>query len=379
MLPGIFIILLFYAAGEFIGTLTGGLIPGSVIGMILLFAALCGKVVKPETVRPVARFLTDNMGLFFSAGRCGHRQCNGHPFAILAGGIDGLRRKYGSRHRDGRLHTGVAGEQEPETGSQNPNRLPPPPRRRSTRYGHGSTRGRNQRHQTMNPLLHSEIFILTLVTGVYLAALWLYRKTRLSLLHPLLVSIPVLALGIRFLGIPFATFEAGSRIINFLLGPTVVALGYLLYEQREHLKANGISILTSVFVGSVIGIVSVVLIARWMGADRTLIASLEPKSVTTPIAMSIAQRSGGIPAIAAVVVIVVGIFGGIVGPFILDRLGIRSRIARGLALGSAAHGLGTARAMELGAIEGAISGLAIGVMGIMTAILVPVIEWLLNL
>ena len=224
----------------------------------------------------------------------------------------------------------------------------------------------------MNPLLHSEIFILTLVTGVYLAALWLYRKTRLSLLHPLLVSIPVLALGIRFLGIPFATFEAGSRIINFLLGPTVVALGYLLYEQREHLKANGISILTSVFVGSVIGIVSVVLIARWMGADRTLIASLEPKSVTTPIAMSIAQRSGGIPAIAAVVVIVVGIFGGIVGPFILDRLGIRSRIARGLALG-------TARAMELGAIEGAISGLAIGVMGIMTAILVPVIEWLLNL
>ena len=227
----------------------------------------------------------------------------------------------------------------------------------------------------MNPLLHSEIFILTLVTGVYLAALWLYRKTRLSLLHPLLVSIPVLALGIRFLGIPFATFEAGSRIINFLLGPTVVALGYLLYEQREHLKANGISILTSVFVGSVIGIVSVVLIARWMGADRTLIASLEPKSVTTPIAMSIAQRSGGIPAIAAVV----GIFGGIVGPFILDRLGIRSRIARGLALGSAAHGLGTARAMELGAIEGAISGLAIGVMGIMTAILVPVIEWLLNL
>ena len=217
----------------------------------------------------------------------------------------------------------------------------------------------------MNPLLHSEIFILTLVTGVYLAALWLYRKTRLSLLHPLLVSIPVLALGIRFLGIPFATFEAGSRIINFLLGPTVVALGYLLYEQREHLKANGISILTSVFVGSVIGIVSVVLIARWMGADRTLIASLEPKSVTTPI--------------ATVVVIVVGIFGGIVGPFILDRLGIRSRIARGLALGSAAHGLGTARAMELGAIEGAISGLAIGVMGIMTAILVPVIEWLLNL
>ena len=226
----------------------------------------------------------------------------------------------------------------------------------------------------MHTLLTSEIFILTLVTGIYLAALWLYRKTKLSILHPLLVSIPVLALFLRVFDIPFETFEAGSRMINFLLGPTVVALGYLLYEQREHLKANGISIIISVFIGSIIGIVSVILIARWFGADHELIASLEPKSVTTPIAMSIAERAGGIPAIAAVVVIVVGIFGGIVGPFILDHLGIKSRIARGLALGSAAHGLGTPRAMELGAIEGAISGLAIGLMGIITAILVAIIE-----
>lgn len=226
----------------------------------------------------------------------------------------------------------------------------------------------------MPALLHSEIFILTLVIGVYLAAVWLFKKTKLSLLNPLLVSIPVLTVCIRVLGISFEEFEKGSRIINFMLGPTVVVLGYLLYEQMAHLKANAISIITAVFVGCVTGILSVIFIARYFGADHTLIASLEPKSVTTPIAMSIAERSGGIPSIAAVVVIVVGIFGGIVGPFILERLGIKSRIARGLALGSAAHGLGTAKAMELGTIEGAISGLAIGVMGIMTAILVPVIE-----
>lgn len=231
----------------------------------------------------------------------------------------------------------------------------------------------------MHTLLDSETFILTLVTGVYLAALWLYRKTRLGLLHPLLVSIPVIVLVLHVLDIPYAAFEAGSRMINYLLGPTVVALGYMLYEQREHLRRNGVSILTSVMIGSIVGIVSVVFIARLFGAEHTIVASLEPKSVTTPIAMSIAERSGGIPSIAAVVVILVGIFGGIVGPFILDRLGIRSRIARGLALGAAAHGLGTARAMELGAIEGAISGLAIGVMGIMTAILVPIVEAILNL
>lgn len=230
----------------------------------------------------------------------------------------------------------------------------------------------------MTSLLNSEIFILTLVIGVYLLAVWLYRKTKLNLLNPLLVSIPVLVIITHVLGISYESFEKGSRIISFMLGPTVVVLGYLLYEQVAHLRENAVSIITSVFVGCVSGILSVIFIARYFGADHALIVSLEPKSVTTPIAMSIAEKSGGIPSIAAVVVIVVGIFGGIVGPFVLEKLGISSKIARGLALGSAAHGLGTARAMELGTIEGAISGLAIGVMGIMTAILVPIIEMILN-
>ena len=230
----------------------------------------------------------------------------------------------------------------------------------------------------MTSLLNSEIFILTLAIGVYLLAVWLYRKTKLNLLNPLLVSIPVLVIITHVLGISYESFEKGSRIISFMLGPTVVVLGYLLYEQVAHLRENAVSIITSVFVGCVTGILSVIFIARYFGADHALIVSLEPKSVTTPIAMSIAEKSGGIPSIAAVVVIVVGIFGGIVGPFVLEKLGISSKIARGLALGSAAHGLGTARAMELGTIEGAISGLAIGVMGIMTAILVPIIEMILN-
>ena len=230
----------------------------------------------------------------------------------------------------------------------------------------------------MTSLLNSEIFILTLVIGVYLLSVWLYRKTGLNLLNPLLVSIPVLVAVTHVLGISYESFQKGSRIISFMLGPTVVVLGYLLYEQVAHLRENAVSIITSVFVGCVTGILSVIFIARYFGADHALIVSLEPKSVTTPIAMSIAEKPGGIPSIAAVVVIVVGIFGGIVGPFVLEKLGIRSKIARGLALGSAAHGLGTARAMELGTIEGAISGLAIGVMGIMTAILVPVIEMILN-
>ena len=228
----------------------------------------------------------------------------------------------------------------------------------------------------MQSIISSEIFVITLVAGVYLAALWLYRKTKLALLHPLLVSIPALVAVMSVIGMPYESFQQGSRMINFLLGPSVVALGYVLWEQVEYMKSNAVSIMTSIFVGSLVGIVSVICIARWMGADHVLIATLEPKSVTTPIAMGVAEKAGGIPAIAAVIVIVVGIFGGIVGPFVLN---IDSKIARGLSLGAAAHGLGTARAMELGALEGAISGLAIGLMGVTTAILVPVVEWVMSL
>ena len=174
----------------------------------------------------------------------------------------------------------------------------------------------------------------------------------------------------------YASFEQGSSFIDFMLGPSVVALGYGLYEQVALIRRNLVSIITSVLVGSLIGIISVAVIAIIMGADEAIVASLEPKSVTTPIAIQIAERFGGIPSITAVVVISTGIFGGIAGPFIMDKTGIHNKIARGLALGASAHGIGTARAIEIGAIEGAISGLTIGLMGAATAILVPLVRWL---
>ena len=157
----------------------------------------------------------------------------------------------------------------------------------------------------------------------------------------------------------------------------MVALGYVLYEQIQYLKGNVISILTA--VGAVVGIVSVIAIGTWMGADHMLIATLQPKSVTTPIAMGIAEKSGGNPSLTAVIVVAVGIFGSIVGPFVMKVLGIESRIAKGLALGASSHGVGTSVAIQIGAVEGALSGLAIGLMGIMTAILVPAISFIITL
>ena len=242
----------------------------------------------------------------------------------------------------------------------------------------------------MHSLVHSEIFDLALVVGTYIAATILYKKTHLSVLHPLLTSIFVIIVILEFLDVEYASFQQGSHLIHFMLGPSVVALGYVLFEQMKYLKGNVVSILTSVFVGAIVGIISVIVIGKLMGADQsliatlqpksvTLIATLQPKSVTTPIAMGISEKNGGIPSLTAVIVVAVGIFGSIVGPAVMKVLGIESRIAKGLALGASSHGVGTAAAIQLGAVEGALSGLAIGLMGIMTAILVPVISYLLSL
>lgn len=231
----------------------------------------------------------------------------------------------------------------------------------------------------MHSLVHSEIFDLALVVGTYIAATILYKKTHLSVLHPLLTSIFVIIVILEFLDIEYASFQQGSHLIHFMLGPSVVALGYVLFEQMKYLKGNVVSILTSVFVGAIVGIISVIVIGKLMDADQSLIATLQPKSVTTPIAMGISEKNGGIPSLTAVIVVAVGIFGSIVGPAVMKVLGIESRIAKGLALGASSHGVGTAAAIQLGAVEGALSGLAIGLMGIMTAILVPVISYILSL
>lgn len=229
----------------------------------------------------------------------------------------------------------------------------------------------------LQKMFSSEVFLLMLVLGTFLLGIYLYKRFKFPLLQPLLISIVIIIPFLKISGIDYQTFYDKTRILNFMLGPSVVALGYVLYEQLEYIKGNVISILTAVFTGSVVGIASVVLIAKAFGADKVLIASLAPKSVTTPIAMSIAENTGGVPELAVVFVVICGIFGGLVGPVILRRTGIKSKIAKGLAMGSASHALGTAKAMEMGALEGAVSGLAIGIMGIMTALLMPFAEMIL--
>lgn len=223
----------------------------------------------------------------------------------------------------------------------------------------------------MNEITTSTPFILALTLGAYVLGSYIYKKSKFSLLHPVLTSLFFIIIVLKIADIDYETYKEGSYIIDFMLGPSVVALGYLLYEQINHIKGELISILTSITVGAVVGLASVIYGGRLLGCDEIIIASLEPKSVTTPIAMSLSELSGGITSLTAIAVIVSGIFGGIAGPYITQKVGIKSKVARGLSLGAAAHGLGTARALEIGAIEGAIAGLSIGLMGIATSLIMP--------
>ena len=145
----------------------------------------------------------------------------------------------------------------------------------------------------------SEVFTIMFVVGLYLINIKIYRRVRFPLLHPVLFTIIELIVVLMALNIPYSTFQQGSRMIHFMLGPSVVSLGYILYQQVAHLKKNAISIVLAITVGAVIGIASIVGIGHLLGVKQALIASLAPKSVTTPIAMELAGNNGGIPGLTA--------------------------------------------------------------------------------
>lgn len=226
----------------------------------------------------------------------------------------------------------------------------------------------------MKTLLESDLFLLTLTVGIYCLGGMIYRRMRTTLLHPVLLTFLAVIVFLKTADIDYARYREATSVLDFALGMSVVALGYLLYEQAERLRGNLLPVCVSTLAGCLAGIASVVWIASAFGAERTILTSIAPKSVTVPIAVSVSGPLGGIVSITSVVVFCVGIFGSIFGEWILRRCGVTDPEARGFALGSAAHGIGTARAIELGAVEGALSGLAMALMGLATALLLPFLE-----
>ena len=230
----------------------------------------------------------------------------------------------------------------------------------------------------MNSFFQSEVFIVAFIFAAYFLAQYIQKRTRLIILNPILMAIVILIAFLSAFKIDYKVFHEGSKLIEFFLKPAVVALGVPLYLQLEKIKKQAIPILASQLVGCVIGIVSVVLIAKALGASKEIIYSMAPKSVTTPIAIEVSKTIGGIPALTASVVVVVGIFGGIFGYTIMKWTRVKNPVAQGLSMGTAAHAVGTSRSMEISPSFGAMSSIGLIVNGIFTAILTPYILQLIN-
>lgn len=221
--------------------------------------------------------------------------------------------------------------------------------------------------------LSNEIFLIALTFIAFLGAQLLQRRFGVKLLNPILVSIIVLIVILSSAGIDYDTYRAGGKYIEFWLKPAVVALGLPLYKQLSTIKKQLLPLLLSELAGCVAGIVSVVALAELLGASREIIMSLAPKAVTTPIAMEISAAVGGIPALTAAVVVCTGIFGGMAGFKIVKLSHVKSPIAQGLSIGTAAHAIGTSAAMERGERYGAFSSLGLTLNGLLTALLAPFI------
>ena len=227
--------------------------------------------------------------------------------------------------------------------------------------------------------LSNPIFLLAVTFGLFFGAKWLQKRTGLMLLNPILLTMALLIILLKWSGISYETYTEGGHLIEFWLRPAVVALGVPLYLQLETIKKQLLPILLSQLVGCIVGVVSVVLIARWLGAPQEIIYSLAPKSVTTPIAMEVTKTLGGIPSRTAAVVVCVGLLGGILGMKTMQITHIGSPMAQGLSLGTAAHAVGTSTAMDISSKYGAFASLGLTLNGILTALLTPTILSLLGL
>lgn len=229
-------------------------------------------------------------------------------------------------------------------------------------------------------LAASPLLGLTITLVAYQAAYWVYARAGFHpLLNPVALSIALLVTLLHFTDTPYPTYFDGAQFVHFLLGPATVALAIPLYSQLGKLRQRLLPLLGALVAGSLTAIVSAVGIGWLLGASHTTLLALFPKSVTAAIAMGIAEKIGALPSLTAVLVIATGILGAVMAKYVLNFLRIDDHSVRGFAVGVAAHGIGTARAFQVSEEAGAFAGLAMGLNGLATALLVPVIIKLVQL
>ena len=300
------IILGLWALGEYISSFIQSVvvIPGSIIGMILLFILLKAKVIKLESINEVSNFFLDNMAIFF-------------------------------------IPSGVSLIKSLDLISDN--------------------------------IFDTEIFGIILTILFYNIGIYIQKKTKKPIFNPLLIAILCIILFLSITKIPYESYKLGADRINFFLSPVTIVLAVPLYKQFDLFKKYLLEILIGISCGVVASFISVKLIGYFTNANLDIINSLIPKSITTPMGISLTKTLNGVEAITVVSIILTGILGAIMSSIVFKIGKINHPVAKGIALGTSAHALGTTKALEMGEVEGAMSGLSIGISGIITVILIPII------
>ena len=225
----------------------------------------------------------------------------------------------------------------------------------------------------MYNVFDTEIFGVILTILFFNIGIYIQKKTNKPIFNPLLIAILGIILFLSITKIPYESYKLGGDRINFFLGPVTIVLAVPLYKQFDLFKKYLLEILIGISCGVVVSFISIKLIGHFTNADVDIINSLIPKSITTPMGMSLTKTLNGVEAITVVSIILTGILGAIISPIVFKIGKINNPVAKGIALGTSAHALGTTKALEMGEVEGAMSGLSIGISGIITVILIPII------
>lgn len=231
---------------------------------------------------------------------------------------------------------------------------------------------------TASALRASPIFLVTLTLCAYLLGAALSRRTKSSLANPTLIAILMVGLVMRVAGLSYLVYFQGAQLLHFLLGPATVALAIPLVRSLEHLRRGLLPTLAALLAGSVTGAVSAYVLVRLCGGDKLLAITMLPKSLTTPIALGVSYSIGGVPALTTVFAIAAGVLVAVCLPLLQRIFRVTDPAAAGLAAGTSGSGIATARVVPMGALPVALAGVAIGLNGLITAVLAPLLARVLK-
>jgi predicted murein hydrolase (TIGR00659 family) len=226
----------------------------------------------------------------------------------------------------------------------------------------------------MIDILSSPFFGIVLSVAAYCIGVFLQKKTRSVAVNPLLIAVLLIICFLSLFNIPLSSFNQGGDFITLFLTPATAVLALPIYRQIQLLKKNLLPVLVASAAGSAVSMGSIYLLCQLFQLDQTMTASLLPKSVTTPIAIEVSSALGGIPSITVAAVVFTGILGAVLSPLLIKLFRVDNPVAAGIAIGASSHAVGTSKAIELGEVQGAMSGIAIAVSGLFTVLFALILQ-----